>query len=69
MKTYTYYNRNRLNEFCFRCKYPESETPEELKEINGEKFIEFCKGIHRAIKGGDKIFRICNQTKEEVQIY
>jgi hypothetical protein len=68
-KTYTYHNRNYHNEFCFRSRYPDNETPEELKEINGEKFIEFCKSINRAIKGSDKIVRICNETKEEVQIY
>ena len=68
-KTYRYENRNCLNEFCFRAKYPHSETPENDKEKNGQKFIDFCKQINRAIKGGDKIIMICNETNEETQIY
>ena len=32
-KTYRYENRNCLNEFCFRAKYPHSETPENDKEL------------------------------------
>jgi hypothetical protein len=69
MKTYRYENRNCYGEFCFSSNYPENETSEENKIKGGEDFIQSMKDIKRAIKGGDQMYMICNETNEETKIF
>jgi len=55
--------------FVFSSNYPENETSEENKIKGGEDFIQSMKDINRAIKGGDQMYMICNETNEEKKIF